>query len=82
MTENNHLPLFLILFFGYAGSSLHAGFSLVVENKGYSLAVLHRLLLVTVSLTAEHELSSTQVSVAVALRAQLVALLDSGAQAQ
>ena len=56
MTENNHLPLFLILFFGYAGSSLHAGFSLVVENKAYVLVVVHGLLNAVAPLVVEHKL--------------------------
>ena len=37
------LYMFLVLFFGCAGSSLLHGFSLVAESRGYSLLVPHGL---------------------------------------
>ena len=47
-----------LLIFGHAESSLlHSGFSLVATSGGYSLIVVHRLLLVVSSLVGEHRLS-------------------------
>ena len=47
-----------LLIFGQAESSLlHSGFSLVATSGGYSLIVVHRLLLVASSLVGEHRLS-------------------------
>ena len=59
MTEDNCLPLFYFiyfLFFGYPGSSVGAGFSLVVENRAYALVVVHGLLSAEASLVVEHKL--------------------------
>ena len=39
---------------GCAESSYFMGFSLVVASGGYSLVVMHRLLIVAASLVAEH----------------------------
>ena len=44
------------------------GFSLVVANEGYSLGVVHRLLIVVASLVAEHGLESTRASLVVVHR--------------
>ena len=41
---------------GCAGSSLLRGLSLVVENKGYSLVVVHGFLIAVASLVMEHGL--------------------------
>ena len=46
-----------LLIFGHAESSLlHLGFSLFAMSGGYSLIVVHRLLIVASSLVAEHRL--------------------------
>ena len=52
---------------GYAGSSLLCGlFSLVVASRGYSLDVVHGLLIGAASLVAGHGLQGTWASVALA----------------
>jgi len=48
---------------GCAGFSLLQGFSLVVASGGYSLIVVHKLLIAVASLVAEHRLQGTQASV-------------------
>ena len=45
-----------------------AGFSLVAASRGYSLVVVHELLITMVSLVAEHRLYVTWASVVVAPR--------------
>ena len=44
------------------------GLSLVVTNRGYSLIVVHGLLIVVASLVVEHRVQCVPVSVAAALR--------------
>ena len=48
---NNIFNLFI---FGFAGSSLLRSFSLVAESRGFSLVVVHGLLITVVSLFSEH----------------------------
>ena len=48
---------FNVFLFGCAGSSLlHAGFSLVAVSRGYTVDVVHRLLVAAASFVAEHRL--------------------------
>ena len=48
---------FNVFLFGCAGSSLlHAGFSLVAVSRGYTVVVVHRLLVAAASFVAEHRL--------------------------
>ena len=56
------------LFLTLLGHHDCVGFSLVVESRGHSLAVVHRLLTVVTSLVAEHGLLGLWASVAVAHR--------------
>ena len=52
------ISLQLILFLAMLGLNCRAGSTLVVVNGGYFLIAVHRLLIVVVSLVAEHGLSS------------------------
>ena len=47
---------FIYLFLAVLGLRCHVGFSLAVESRGYALVEVHGLLLVVVSLVAEHGL--------------------------
>ena len=47
---------FIYLFLTVLGLHCHAGFSLVAESRGYSVVEVHGLLIVVVSLVAEHRL--------------------------
>ena len=58
---------FIYLFWVVLGLHCCSGFSLVVEIRGYSLVVRYRLLIVVVSLVAEHRLWGSQASVLAAL---------------
>ena len=46
--------LFIWLCWVWVFVAVLAGFSLVSESKGYSIAVLHRLVIAMASLTVEH----------------------------
>ena len=46
--------IYVYIYMGCAESSYCMGFSLVVASGGYSLVVMHRLLIVAASLVAEH----------------------------
>ena len=48
--------IFYLFIFGSAESSLLCRFSLVVASWGYSLVVVHGLLILVASLVAEHRL--------------------------
>ena len=47
---------FIYLFLAVLGLRCHAGFSLDAESRGYSVVEVHGLLIVVVSLVAEHRL--------------------------
>ena len=53
---------FFLTTFGFTGSSSLVGLSLVVWSGGYSLVVVHELL-IAVTFTVEHELQSTWASI-------------------
>ena len=58
--KKNHSFIYLWLCWVF----IAVGFSLVVASGGYSLAVVCKLLMVVVSLTADHGLQDTQASIA------------------
>ena len=49
-----YIHICIYIYTGCAESSYCMGFSLVVASGGYSLVVMHRLLIVAASLVAEH----------------------------
>ena len=49
-----YIYVYIYIYMGCAESSYCMGFSLVVASGGYSLVVMHRLLIVATSLVAEH----------------------------
>ena len=57
---------YLILFLAVLGLHCCMGFSLVVKSRGYSLVVVHGLLIVRASLVAEHGLQGAWASVTAA----------------
>ena len=61
--------IFKVIYLFSAVLDLHCcvGFSVIVVSRGYSLAAVHRLLIVVASLVAEHRLESVWVSLVVAL---------------
>ena len=63
--KKKHL-LFIHLFLAMLGLCCCTGFSLGVTSRRYSLAVVRGLLIMVVSLVAEHRLQSAQASVVVA----------------
>ena len=58
------------------------GFSLVVVSKGYSVVVVHGLLIAVVSLVVEHGLWEARALLVAAHRLSSLQLLGSRAQAQ
>ena len=56
---------FIYLFLAVLGLRCHAGFSLVVESRGYSLVAMHKLLF-AVAFVVEHGLECAWASVIVA----------------
>ena len=56
----------MFIIFGCAGSSLLDSFSLVADSGGYSVVMVHRLLIMVASLVAEHRHLGIRASVVVA----------------
>ena len=54
MCVYTYMYIYIYIYMGCAESSYCMGFSLVVASGGYSLVVMHRLLIVAASLVAEH----------------------------
>ena len=54
--KKKHSNFTYLLYVAALGLCCRAGFSLVSENRGYSLVVLHRLLIAVASFAAEHGL--------------------------
>ena len=50
--------MFTYLFLAVLDLCCYAGFSLVVESRGYSLVAVHGFLIAVTSLVAEHRLQS------------------------
>ena len=57
---------YLFLFLAMLGLCCSVDVSVAAASEGYSLAAMHRFLIVAASVTAEHELSSMQASVVAA----------------